>query len=394
MATSLADAGIQGRTDRGIYIYIGVFSAVLNTVLLVAPVIAGKLVERFGVTPIELGSLFSLELASFSLASLPAYLWMRRLNLRTATYLFTSIVVAGNIASGFMDSFASLMGARFITSLASGSIMVILLALSGKASNPSRAFGVFVVSQLAMGALILALFPLVFASAGVEAIYWTLAALAALCLLAVRCIDGDALRPSPLTADDGEQADAGPAKTKAPAVLLALGLAAVLLFYVALSSVWTFIAQISAASGIGLSASSLVLSLATVAGILSASVATILGESPRRKVFLLIGYLGMGLSVALLFGTPGLIRFATAAVIFKFAWTFILPYLLSTLSDLGSGNIMIAVNLVIGTGFAIGPMLGGALVQSTGGFNALVAVALVGLLLSMAAVAAIQRRRA
>ena len=102
----------------------------------------------------------------------------------------------------------------------------------------------------------------------------------------------------------------------------------------------------------------------------------------------------MGLSVGLLFGTPGLIRFAMAAVIFKFAWTFILPYLLSTLSDLGSGNIMIAVNLVIGTGFAIGPVLGGTLIESSAGFNGLLAVALVGLLLSMAAVTAIQRKNA
>lgn len=395
MATSLASVGLQARTDRGIYLYIGVFSAVLNTVLLIAPVIAGKLVERYGVTPTELGTLFSVELASFSLASLPAYLWMRRLNLRTATYVFTSLVIVGNIASGFMDSFATLMAARFVTSLASGSIMVILLALSGKASNPSRAFGVFVVSQLAMGALILALFPVVFASSGVSAIYWTLAVLAALCLLAVRCIDGDGLRTTRRTemaAQRGTSAEA--TKVKAPAIRLALGLAAVLLFYVALSGVWTFIAQISAAAGIGLSHSSLVLSLATVAGIASALVATILGESPRRRSFLLIGYLGMGLSVGLLFGTPGLIRFATAAVIFKFAWTFILPYLLSTLSDLGSGNIMIAVNLVIGTGFAIGPVLGGTLIESSAGFNGLLAVALVGLLLSMAAVTAIQRKNA
>ncbi|NKX50768.1 MFS transporter, partial [Arthrobacter deserti] len=61
-------------TDRGIYAYIAVFSAVLYMVLLIAPVIAGKLVQQFGLAPTEVGMLFSLELGAFSLATVPAYL--------------------------------------------------------------------------------------------------------------------------------------------------------------------------------------------------------------------------------------------------------------------------------------------------------------------------------
>ncbi|MGX5714652.1 MFS transporter [Arthrobacter sp. MAHUQ-56] len=393
MTTSLTAAGPKATTERGIYTYIAVFSAVLNTVLLIAPVIAGKLVERYGVTALELGGLFSLELAAFSLASLPAFLWLRRINLRTATYVFTALVIGGNIISGFMDSFPALMAARFVTSLASGSIMVILLTLSGRAANSSRSFGIFVVAQLAMGALILAVFPALYAGVGVAAIYWTLAGLAGLCLFAVRCIDGEALRSQPHgTPDNASLAD--PVRTKPPVYRVALGLGAVLLFYVALSGVWTFIAQIAAGAGIGLSDSSLILSLATAAGIASSLVATILGDNPRRRLFLLAGYLGMGLSVALLLGAPGLIRFAIAAVIFKFAWTFILPYLLSTLAELGSAHVMSVVNLMIGTGFAIGPLLSGALIETTGSFTVMLAVALTGLLASMGAITYIQRRAA
>ena len=69
----------------------------------------------------------------------------------------------------------------------------------------------------------------------------------------------------------------------------------------------------------------------------------------------------MALSIGLLFGSPALIRFAIAAVIFKFAWTFILPYLLSTLSDLSNGgHLMNTTNLMIGSGFSIGPIVSGA----------------------------------
>ena len=374
-------------SDKGTYAYIAVFSAVLYTVLLIAPVIAGKLVEQFGLTPVQVGTLFSLELGAFSLATVPAYLWLRRMNLRTATYIFTAIVISGNVASGFVDDFGLLMITRVVTSLAAGSITVIILTLSGKTANPSRAFGIFVVFQLAMGALILAVFPSLFAAAGVAAIYWTLAGLAVLCLLVVNRIDGEALRTAaPIAAAE--------ATKRVPILKAAAGLAAVLLFYIALSGVWSFIAQISAGSGMDLSASSLVLSLATVAGILSALVATALGETPRRKHYLVAGYVGMALSIALLFGSPALIRFAVAAVIFKFAWTFILPYLLSTLSSLSSGgHLMNTTNLMIGTGFSIGPIVSGALIQSGGGsFTGMLTFALVGVLASCAFVLVAQRR--
>lgn len=386
MSTVLKPPGAASATDRGTYIYIAVYSAVLYTVLLIAPVIAGKLIEQFALTPVQVGMLFSLELGAFSLATVPAYLWLKRVNLRTATYLFTAVVIIGNVVSGFLDDFGMLMAARVVTSLAAGSITVIILTLSGKTANPSRAFGVFVVFQLAMGALILAVFPALYANAGVAAIYWTLAGLAVLCLLVVNRIDGEVLRNAePVAATAG---------AKIPLRKFIIGMAAVLLFYIALSGVWSFMAQISAGAGIDLSASSTVLSIATVAGIVSAMVATILGDTPRRTMYLIAGYVAMSASVVLLFGAPGLVRFAIAAIIFKFAWTFILPYLLSSLSDLSaSGQIMNTTNLMIGSGFAIGPIVSGALIESSGGFRGMLMLALAGVLASLTCVMAIQQSK-
>jgi predicted MFS family arabinose efflux permease len=378
-------------SDRAIYIFIAVFSAVLYTVLLIAPVIGGKLVQQFGLTPTELGTLFSLELGSFSLATVPAYLWLRRVNLVKATYVFTAIVIAGNLVSGFMTSFALLVALRVVTALAAGSITVILLTLSGKTSNPSRAFGIFVVFQLIMGAIILSVFPLLFAEASVGAIYWTLAGLAVCCLPFVRLIDGEALRRNAPAATGGVPAPAASIHRGK----FAIGLAAVLLFYIGLSGVWSFMAQIAGSAGIGLSAASIVLALATIPGIISSLVATVLGDTRHRTIFLLGGYLGLGISVALLFGAPGLVQFAIAAMVFKFAWTFILPYLLSSLSGLGGGgHVMNTTNLMIGSGFAIGPLLSGVLIQSSGGFTTMLATAIAAVVLSLIGAMAIQSKNA
>ena len=48
MTTAVKAAPGVIASDRGTYTYIAVFSAVLYTVLLIAPVIAGKLIQQFG----------------------------------------------------------------------------------------------------------------------------------------------------------------------------------------------------------------------------------------------------------------------------------------------------------------------------------------------------------
>ncbi len=390
MTTSLATSRPKSATDRGTYTYIAVYSAVLYMTLLIAPVIAAKLVSQFGLSSTEVGGLLSLELGAFSLATVPAYLWLRRVNLVTATRVFTLIAVAGNVASGLVDSYGLLVACRIVTSLAAGSITVIILTLSSKTANPSRAYGLFVTAQLVMGAIILAVFPAVFANANVSAVYWTMAGLALCCLLFAGRIDGNVLRAGSKAANP----EAASARTvRVPKLKAGLGLAAVILFYISLSGVWSFMAQIAGGANIDLSTTSLILALATVPGIASSMLATFLGDHPKRALFLVLGYVGLAASVAMLVGLSGAVQFALAAILFKFTWTFILPYLLSSISDLdASGQLMNTTNLMIGTGFAVGPILGGILIEATGGFTAMLTVACVGALVSMLFAVSIQRR--
>lgn len=375
-------------TDRGAYTYISAFSAALYAVLLTAPVIGGTLTREFGLTSTQLGLLFSVELGALSLATVPAYLWLRRVDLRTASYLAAGGVVLGNVVSGFIDSYPWLVVVRLLTVLAAGSLTVIILSLGPHTRNPGRAFGLFVVCQLAMGALILAVFPLIFAAAPVAAVYWTLAGLIACCLPAVRLIDGDFLRAATPATGDASDAAVNPGK-------FVLGLAAVLCFYIALSGVWTFMQQIGTAAGIDPATSSVVLSVATVAGIASALIAALRGDTPRRTQFLLGGFLAMALSIGLLFAGPAVARFAIAAIVFKFAWTFILPYLLSALSELGSGgHVMNTTNLMIGSGLVVGPLMAGILIDGSGGaFGPMLTVSLVGVLVSLTLVFAARPAR-
>ncbi|WGW11849.1 MFS transporter [Saxibacter everestensis] len=384
-------AGATSRSrDRGIYVYIAVFSAVLNTVLLIAPVIAGQLSEQFSLTPGQVGFLFSVELGSFSLATIPAYLWLPRLNLRIATFVFTGIFIIGNVVSGLVTSYPQLLGVRLITSLAAGSIIVIILSISGRTGNRNRAFGIFVVSQLAMGALVLAIIPPIFVNHGVSAVYWGLAVLALLSLPVARLIPGTEFLRTAASA-----ALPRPDRSRLPVGRIALGLLGVLLFYIALSGTWSFMVGIATGAGLAPDTSSRILSVATVAGIASAVTATIIGSRGNRAWLLAVGYVFMAVSILLLFGGPGVVRFAVAAIIFKFTWTFILPFILSSIADLDQGGQMMnTTNLMIGTGFAIGPAVSGVLIERMGGsFAGMLTLGVGGIAFSAICVLAIQKRQ-
>ncbi|MGE0214262.1 MFS transporter [Mycolicibacterium sp.] len=369
-------------TDRGIYSYVCVFGAFLYSGLLIAPLLASRLTAQFNLSATQTGLLFSLEYAAFSLAAIPALLWTTRLNLHNVSYVCAAIVVGGNIVSGLIDSFPILVVVRMIVAAAAGSITVIILAIGGKTSNPGRSFGLFVVAQLAMGAVLLALIPHVLPPSGVRPVYWLLAVLISSGFAVIRNIDPWLLRPERVVA-------ARPTAVRRTIPLrFVLGAVAIMTFYLGLSGVWTFIGEIGHSAGTASDSVNTVLAIATVAGILSALVAAIVGDHRYQYLFMIAGYAGFCASIVLLLGAPALLRFAIAAIAFKFAWTFILPYLFAGLSALSSSpHVMSTANVMIGIGFAVGPVLSGALIDRTGGYSAMLLVGAGAMAVSMLCVA-------
>lgn len=164
----------------------------------------------------------------------------------------------------------------------------------------------------------------------------------------------------------------------------AFAVMAVLSFYISLSAVWTFIGSIAAAAGLSPVNSGQVLAAATLFGIVGAGSAAFISARRRGNGLIWLGYGLLSAGVALLIRDPLLLRFAVAAVLFKFTWTFVLPFILARVAGLdNNGKLMNNINLVIGGGMAIGPTLAGYLIESSGGFDALLIGALGCALLSL-----------
>ncbi|MNT43889.1 hypothetical protein D3C72_1803840 [compost metagenome] len=135
--------------------------------------------------------------------------------------------------------------------------------------------------------------------------------------------------------------------------------------------------------------------MATLLGIAGAGCASLIGERCGRAPLLLAGYLMMLAAILLLLEQPQLARFAAAALLFKYTWTFVLPFILASLAALDpSGRLMNTTNLVIGGGLAVGPAIAGRLLEASGGdFQPLLLGAAASAALSLGLILAINRRQ-
>ncbi|HCJ05419.1 MAG TPA: MFS transporter, partial [Raoultella ornithinolytica] len=104
--------------------------------------------------------------------------------------------------------------------------------------------------------------------------------------------------------------------------------------------------------------------------------AALRGTRRPDRIPVWLGYGLLILSIVLLVSHPLLMRFALAALLFKFTWTFVLPFILARVAGLdNNGRLMNSINLVIGGGMAAGPALAGALLQRFSSADALLAAA-------------------
>ncbi|WP_160286952.1 MFS transporter [Pseudomonas knackmussii] len=342
------------------------FAAITPAVLLTAPAIASQLAVQLQLEPARIGDLFAVELGAMSLATLPSLYWLKRVDWRLAGLLAALGFILANLASAQAVDYHTLLGLRGLSAFCGGSLMILCLSCAAGMPNPSRAYGIWVLGQLVLGAIGLALLPRLYQAYGLGAGYLALAALMLLALPLVRAFPAGASA----VARGGSQQPA-PARWKVLTAILGL-----FGFYVALSAVWTFVGAIGARAGLSATLGGEVLAVATLAGIVGAGCASLIGERWRRERQLVAGFSLMALAILLLLGDPPLARFALAALLFKFTWTYALPFILASLAELdASGRLMSLSNLVIGAGLALGPAIGGRLIGADGSFQNLLPAA-------------------
>ena len=125
-----------------------------------------------------------------------------------------------------------------------------------------------------------------------------------------------------------------------------------------------------------------ILAIASLFGIAGAMIATLLGGRSARRAMLVLGYAILVLSVVALAMLEGGTAYVVAVCAFKFAWTFVLPFIIAEVACRDpSGRLVASTTLIIGAGLSLGPLFAGLLLGAAWSLNAVfIAAAICGAL--------------
>ncbi|WP_261535857.1 MFS transporter [Burkholderia multivorans] len=370
---------------RATLVALVVFAAITPLLLLVAPAVAAQLAVQLRLSASQIGTYFFVELGAFSAATVPSYLWLGRVDARRVAACAIALFGAGNLLTAlWMPDFAMLLALRAATALGGGTLMVLCMTSAATSENSDRVYGLWVVGQLIAGAIGLFVLPHVFVAFGLRALYFALAALA----LAAAPLS----RGFPHSTGMRVARPAHGAALAMPAGCGALAIGAVLAFYLAIGSVWTFASRAAADAGLDSQAAGTVLAIASVMGIAGAALASCAGGRVARRTMLWTGYALLVASLVALAAQPRASGYSAAIFTFKFAWTFVLPFILATVAQIDtSGRLVATLNFVIGAGLAAGPLLAGLMLDAGGTMRALFVGATAVAVVSFAALRGIER---
>jgi len=333
------------------------FAAITPMALLVAPALAAQLATEIGIGPSQIGTYFFVENGAFSAASLLSLFWLGRLNVRVVGLVALAVFILGNLATPMvLPGYKSLLLMRAVTGFGGGTLMVLSMISAQDAENPERVFGYWVVGQLVAGAIGLALLPHLFATYGLSSFYILLGVIALLLSPLYRGF----LAPA---------ASEGPKSTSATSgrfiILGVLAVLAILAFYVAIGGVWTFASMAATQAGIEGASVGTILAIASLFGIAGSMLAAFLGGRSARRAMLLLGYAILVASIVAVAMLHGSAAYVVAICAFKFAWTFVLPFIIAEAASRDpSGRLVASTTLIIGTGLSLGPLFAGNLLEA------------------------------
>lgn len=337
-----------------------------NASLLCAPAIATQLGTQLHFGSRQVGLFFSMEFGGYFVAGLIGRRLLPRFDWHFLAFAALAGLLAGTVATAYtLQIFALLLIVRLLTASCGALLAVISLASANHYPNASRAIGLYIVGQLLFGVMGLALLPALFARWGINAYLVCIAVISLFALAAIKYLSPDGARSeSPST---GQRVIVSPwLKMRFPAIVL---------FYAALGGIWTFIADIAKMASLDLLQSGRILSAATVAGIFGASAASLCGDRLKYRRAVEIGYILLTMSgIALLFSSH-LVAYLLAVLAFKFAWTFVIPYVFAIIGSYdGDGRLVSDISWLSGLGLMIGPAIAGYLVARGDGFAVMLIV--------------------
>lgn len=342
----LVKRGAHGRrlTTAGLVsaICIGFVGALF---IFITPAMLALIAAQSGMDDAHLGYVAAWDLNAMAVGMTASTFMLVRWNWRRALVLALALIALGNIAMAVAHNYGMIAFASCVAGLGQGLAVGFSFAALGRASNPDRAFAIYLVVGAVLGAALLYALPILQTRFAPSTILW------ANVLLTV--LVGLSLPAFPNGQRDEDDISVGVGINWRVAIT---GLCAVALVFFAVGAVWSYAERIGAASQLSSEVIARGLSVGTLAGVVGAGLAGILPQRWSRLAPLLLGSLCIIAGFEMLVGRVGPLAYMVSIILILFGWNFVQPLLSGMCSDAdGRGRIVCAMAAIQTFGMGLGP---------------------------------------
>ena len=370
---AVAEQGAARLTRGGLIsaILVGLVGAL---VIFITPGFLAVIAQKTGFDNDELGYLAALDINAMAVTVGLSTFALARVPWRIAVALGLALIIVGNLLTAAVVSFPAMAAARIVAGAGEGVAIGFAFAALGRASNPDRAFSIYLVVGALLSSAFLYALPAIQAAVTPSALFLIVAALNALVMLSLFAFpDGSKDEPDIF-------AGAGKLDMRYASGAL-LG---VFLLFFAMGGMWSYSERIGMASLLSADVIAKGLSIGTIAGVVGAGLAGVLPRRWGRSWPLVVTAITGVASFLMYRGQVVPNNFIVATVLMMFSWNFAQPLLSGICSEAcGRGRVVCAMGSIQTFGTGLGPAAAAATLV-TGSLSVMIYSAAVVLALSVA----------
>ena len=329
----------------------------------VMPILLSLIGERKNFSDAQLGDLGSSYFAGFTLITVFAMFWARRVNWQRTVRVNLLCSTLFFAAIPHLETFGVIALFLFALGVVMAFIYTPVFTYLGDTDEPDRAMGVSVVLQVGLAALVAFAIPVLIAPYfGFEGSMYFLSLICGLSLLLSRFIPESGRFSFKQTGlRDSLVAIRSAASTPK------LGLLAMFIFYLGITGLWAFVDRIVLAGGLSAEAAGGAISVALMLGGLTGLIPALMGQWPSRFIMLLIGSMVIAVSMALLMRPMTVMSVTAALVLLNSGWNLTVAYGSANVAESdGSGFLLPLLPATISVAAVLAPALGGRLMEFGG----------------------------
>ncbi len=328
--------------------------------IMVQPAFVEGMVSQLGFTASDAGYVAAAENIGKAVQSVIMMVLITKVNWRTLYYAALSVLIIGNGICLFIDSPEHYRIIRFCTGLANGTIVPLSYVIVGLTARTERNFGFLMISLMIYGAAVFYNLPTVFSYIGLNGLIIIFGAFAVSGLPFVRNMPSQG---------DAPKVESGDAVTLSWG-LRGSALAAMFTYFLGTFAMWVFLSLIGRDAGLEDQTVANALTMTQFAGMAGALVAIVVGDRLGRALPLGLALVGSVVAITMIANVQTAIGFTIGACLFNMLWNVTHPYLLAAQASFDrSGRQVSFATAMQMLGIAAGPTVGSAILDAGGGFE-------------------------